>query len=117
MQLGIAADFRKVFRGQAEKFFFYPFLLIKLDGNLSYQDILTQLRTIFDLIIQFESAQDKFYQAANEELEVRRRYEQIRQKRTNQVCWKLFARDSLCSHKIYIYFFFGGSLNSTFFFY
>ncbi|PVD18317.1 hypothetical protein C0Q70_20866 [Pomacea canaliculata] len=51
------------------------------------RDILTQLRTIFDLIIQFESAQDKFYQAANEELEVRRRYEQIRQKRTNQGEW------------------------------
>ena len=50
-----------------------------------FQEILTQLRTIFDLIIQFETAQDTFYQAANEELECRNHFEQQRKKRTDKV--------------------------------
>ena len=49
------------------------------------QEILTQLRTIFDLIIQFETAQDSFYQAANEELESRNHFDQQRKQRTEQV--------------------------------
>lgn len=51
------------------------------------RDILTQLRTIFDLIIQFETAQDNFYQAVNEELEMRQHFDQTRLKRTDQGEW------------------------------
>lgn len=51
------------------------------------RDILTQLRTIFDLIIQFETAQDNFYQAVNEELDTRQHFEQTRQKRTELGEW------------------------------
>ncbi|KAL8625039.1 hypothetical protein ACOMHN_012048 [Nucella lapillus] len=51
------------------------------------RDILTQLRTIFDLIIQFETAQDTFYQAANEELEARSHFAQQGEARTQQGEW------------------------------
>ncbi|XP_070173338.1 gamma-tubulin complex component 3-like isoform X2 [Littorina saxatilis] len=55
------------------------------------REILTQLRTIFDLIIQFETAQDNLYQAANEELDSRNHFDQQRHKRTEE---SHLARDS-----------------------
>jgi len=39
------------------------------------QEILTQLRTIFDLIINFQGIQDSMYRAAKDELEARQNYE------------------------------------------
>jgi hypothetical protein len=39
-----------------------------------FQKILTQLRTIFDLIIKFQKIQEGLYQAAMEELEAREQY-------------------------------------------
>ena len=49
------------------------------------QKILTQLRTIFDLIIQFQSIQDKMYQSANDELILRQLFEDRKGKKTEQV--------------------------------
>ncbi|XP_076435742.1 gamma-tubulin complex component 3 homolog [Babylonia areolata] len=53
------------------------------------REILTQLRTIFDLIIQFQTAQDSFYQAAGEELEARNHFAFQREARTRQGEWAL----------------------------
>jgi len=39
------------------------------------QEILTQLRTIFDLIINFQGIQESMYRAAKDELEARQNYE------------------------------------------
>ena len=41
----------------------------------SLQEILTQLRTIFDLIINFHTIQDNMYRAAKDELEARQNYD------------------------------------------
>lgn len=50
------------------------------------QDILTQLRTIFDLIIDFQTAQSEFYEEANDELQARQHYEKLQQMRSQKVC-------------------------------
>ncbi|KAK3602160.1 hypothetical protein CHS0354_029166 [Potamilus streckersoni] len=47
--------------------------------------ILTQLRTIFDLIIEFQTAQDDFYQAATKELMARLHYKKLQETRTTEV--------------------------------
>jgi len=39
------------------------------------QEILTQLRTIFDLIINFQTIHDNMYRASKDELEARMNYE------------------------------------------
>ena len=44
---------------------------------IDFQDILTQLRTIFDLIIDFQTAQSEFYEEANDELQARQHYEKL----------------------------------------
>ncbi|KAL3847372.1 hypothetical protein ACJMK2_018287 [Sinanodonta woodiana] len=51
--------------------------------------ILTQLRTIFDLIIEFQTAQDDFYQAATKELMARLHYKNLQEKRTTEGDWGL----------------------------
>jgi hypothetical protein len=48
--------------------------------------ILTQLRTIFDLIIQFQSIQDSMYQIANDEIKARASFEQKTSTKTDKVC-------------------------------
>lgn len=49
--------------------------------------ILTQLRTIFDLIIDFEQAQDKFYNSAQQELMARQHYAKLQRQRTAEGDW------------------------------
>lgn len=51
------------------------------------QTILAQLRTIFDLIIQFEGIQQELYAAANDELTLRRNYEQTLARREKEGKW------------------------------
>ena len=53
--------------------------------SLFWQDILTQLRTIFDLIIKFQTIQDDMYQSACFEQEARERYERKIKQNTEQV--------------------------------
>ena len=47
--------------------------------------MLTQLRAIFDLIIQFQNAQESFFSVATEELQSRQRLEAAVVKRTEEV--------------------------------
>ncbi|XP_064615668.1 gamma-tubulin complex component 3 homolog [Liolophura sinensis] len=49
--------------------------------------ILTQLRAIFDLIIQFQTAQGAFYSAVEEEIDTRQRFSQQMQKKTDEGKW------------------------------
>lgn len=49
--------------------------------------ILTQLRTIFDLIIDFQQAQDGFYQTAQHELIERQSFVQVQKQRTHMDEW------------------------------
>ena len=54
------------------------------------QQMLTQLRTIFDLIIQFQNAQESFFSAATIELQSRQRLEKAVELRTDEVSVKCF---------------------------
>ena len=47
--------------------------------------MLTQLRTIFDLIIQFQNAQESFFSAATTELQSRQRLQKAVEQRTDEV--------------------------------
>ena len=47
--------------------------------------MLTQLRTIFDLIIQFQNAQESFFTAATTELQSRQKLEKAVELRTDEV--------------------------------
>ena len=47
--------------------------------------MLAQLRTIFDLIIQFQNAQESFFSAATTELQLRQRLEKAVELRTDEV--------------------------------
>ena len=47
--------------------------------------MLTQLRAIFDLIIQFQNAQESFFSAATTELQLRHRLEKAVELRTDEV--------------------------------
>lgn len=47
--------------------------------------MLTQLRAIFDLIIQFQNAQESFFSAATTELQSRQRLEKAIELRTDEV--------------------------------
>ena len=49
------------------------------------QAMLTQLRAIFDLIIQFQSTQENMYAAATAELEARQALEKKAEKKTADV--------------------------------
>ncbi|XP_052801228.1 gamma-tubulin complex component 3 homolog isoform X1 [Mya arenaria] len=49
--------------------------------------ILTQLRTIFDLIIDFQQAQDAFYETAQHELLARQHYAKLQRQRTSEGDW------------------------------
>lgn len=51
------------------------------------RSILTQLRTIFDLIIDFQIAQENFYQEASDELMARQHFEKTQEKRTKEGDW------------------------------
>ncbi|XP_013415922.1 gamma-tubulin complex component 3 homolog [Lingula anatina] len=55
--------------------------------------ILTQLRTIFDLIIQFQEIQDRLYQAADDELTARHRAEERAHARSEKGEWGLTDSD------------------------
>lgn len=55
------------------------------------RDILTQLRTIFDLIIDFQTAQSEFYEEANDELQARQHYDKLQQMRSQKGDWALTA--------------------------
>lgn len=59
---------------------------------IDFQDILTQLRTIFDLIIDFQTAQSEFYEEANDELQARQHYEKLQQVRTQKVSVYSFSK-------------------------
>lgn len=54
---------------------------------LSFQGILTQLRTMFDLIIQFQTIQDRMYTAAEEELGLRNAFADRKKVRTERGEW------------------------------
>ena len=60
------------------------------------QGILTQLRTIFDLIIDFQQAQDLFYQTAQNELAAREHFVNIQKQRTTKVGTCLWTFDATC---------------------
>ncbi len=47
--------------------------------------MLTQLRAIFDLIIQFQSTQESMYSSALDELRARQRIDEISEKRGSKV--------------------------------
>lgn len=47
--------------------------------------MLTQLRAIFDLIIQFQTTQENMYNAATAELEARQEIEKKAQRKTEEV--------------------------------
>ncbi len=50
--------------------------------------MLTQLRAIFDLIIQFQSTQENMYNSALDELRARQRLDKLAEKRTDKVSRK-----------------------------
>ncbi|ESO86326.1 hypothetical protein LOTGIDRAFT_167139 [Lottia gigantea] len=56
--------------------------------------ILTQLRTIFDLIIQFQTAQSQFYQSAEHEIACREKFNKMKDKRTEEGEWALTEAES-----------------------
>jgi gamma-tubulin complex component 3 len=58
---------------------------LKQSRMVFMQEILTQLRTIFDLIINFQSIQEAMYRAAKEELSARQSYEQSKIRNTEKV--------------------------------
>ena len=58
------------------------------------QAMLTQLRAIFDLIIQFQSTQESMYAAAVEELEARKHLERKASIKTDDGGWGLTEEDS-----------------------
>ena len=55
------------------------------------QQMLTQLRTIFDLIIQFQNAQESFFSAATTELQSRQTLEKAVEHRTDEVSMIVFG--------------------------
>lgn len=55
--------------------------------------MLTQLRTIFDLIIQFQNAQESFFSAATTELQLRQRLEKAVELRTDEGEWGMTEWD------------------------
>ena len=55
------------------------------------QEILTQLRTIFDLIINFQTIHDNMYCAAKDELEARQKYENSKLTSEDRVSLLLIA--------------------------
>ncbi|KAL5004454.1 hypothetical protein ScPMuIL_017910 [Solemya velum] len=57
------------------------------------QGILTQLRTIFDLIIDFQCKQDLFFDAATVELEARQKFEKLQKQRTKEGDWGLSEQE------------------------
>ena len=50
-----------------------------------FQSILTQLRTIFDLVIQFQTVQDNMYQSANDEVNLRQMFDDKKVQLTQKV--------------------------------
>ena len=68
-----------------KKAFCYRVKELKLKMFLHYQEILQLLRTVFDLIIQFETAQGVFYSAATDEVVTRGDYERKKRERTAKV--------------------------------
>ena len=54
-------------------------------GHVFFQEILTQLRTIFDLVIEFQAAQDNFYSEATQELDYRHHYKHMQEQRSKEV--------------------------------
>ena len=63
------------------------------------QNILAQLRTIFDLIINFQKIQDEMYTAAENELGERQAYVSEQNVKTKQVSlYRIFSvRSQICS--------------------
>ncbi|KAA8579819.1 hypothetical protein FQN60_006912 [Etheostoma spectabile] len=60
-----------------------------LDNNS--RSLLTQLRAIFDQIIEFQSAQDSLYRSALEELALRLQFEEKKQQREDEGKWGVTA--------------------------
>uniref|UniRef100_A0A672ZJC2 Uncharacterized protein n=1 Tax=Sphaeramia orbicularis TaxID=375764 RepID=A0A672ZJC2_9TELE len=60
-----------------------------LDNNS--RSLLNQLRTIFDQIIEFQSAQDSLYRSALEELSLRLQYEERKKQREEEGQWGVTA--------------------------
>lgn len=62
-----------------------PFGILESNETLNFQNILAQLRTIFDLIINFQKIQDEMYSAAGNELSERQAYTSKQDSNTKQV--------------------------------
>ena len=60
--------------------------IVCVDSFSSHQKMLTQLRAIFDLIIQFQNAQESFFSAATRELQSRQALEKAVETRADEVC-------------------------------
>ena len=60
-------------------------MICNFNGFFSLQAMLSQLRAIFDLIIQFQTTQENMYAAAVAELEARQDLEKKAEKKTADV--------------------------------
>eukprot|EP00795_Rhopilema_esculentum_P016861 gene16861-8336_t len=58
------------------------------------QGMLTQLRAIFDLIVQFQNTQEMMYNTALEELRARQRLEELIKSRTGKGAWGMTETDT-----------------------
>ena len=56
----------------------------------SVKGMLTQLRAIFDLIVQFQSTQESMYHTALDELRARQRLDELAKERTDKVSVRTF---------------------------
>eukprot|EP00794_Sanderia_malayensis_P011322 gene11322-12508_t len=61
--------------------------------------MLTQLRAIFDLIIQFQGTQESMYNSALDELRARQRIDKLAEKRTDQGNWGITDVDTEAEYK------------------
>ena len=64
-----------------------------------FQNILDQLRTIFDLIINFQKIQDEMYIAAEDELGQRQAYISTQEVKTKQVIILPMSFNARSAHK------------------
>ena len=63
--------------------------------------MLTQLRAIFDLIIQFQNAQESFFSAATRELQSRQALEKAVEMRTDEVCVLIFNKTKMTTSSLF----------------
>ncbi|XP_048454377.1 gamma-tubulin complex component 3 [Rhincodon typus] len=68
-----------------------------LDSNS--EELLTQLRALFDRILEFQSAQDSMYRSALEELHLRLRYADIKKQRQAEGMWGTTSAEEEAENK------------------